>query len=125
MVERIEGMPAGTIGLRLAGRIERSDYERVLEPELRAAVAAGRVRALFLVERVNAIEPAALWEDFKLFVDVGVRGRHAWERTAIVTDVNWMARLARLGVGMIPGQALVYPESQLEAAKAWVATGAG
>lgn len=125
MVERIEGMPEGAIGLRVAGRIERSDYERVLEPELRAAVRAGRVRAVFAVEHVDGFEPAALWEDLKLFVEVGVRGRQAWERTAIVTDIEWMARAARLFVGMIPGQALVYPVSQLDAAKAWVATGAG
>jgi hypothetical protein len=125
MVERIEDMPEGTIGLRLAGRIERSDYERVLEPQLRTAVRAGRVRALFVVERVHGIEPAALWADLKLFFEVGVRGRAAWERTAIVTDIEWMASTTRVFLGMIPGQALVYPVSELDTAKAWVSTGAG
>jgi SpoIIAA-like len=75
MVERMTDMPPGVLGLRVSGRIERADYERVLEPELRAAVASGRVRALFVVERVAGIEPVALWADFKLFFEVGVRGR--------------------------------------------------
>jgi hypothetical protein len=44
MVERMTDLPDGVLGLRLGGRIERSDYERVLEPELRAAVQSGRVR---------------------------------------------------------------------------------
>ena len=78
-----------------------------------------------MLERVAGIEPAALWADFKLFFEVGVRGRAAWERTAIVTDVAWMASAARVFVGMVPGQALVYPLSELETAKAWVASGAG
>ncbi|MGN6167679.1 MAG: STAS/SEC14 domain-containing protein [Solirubrobacteraceae bacterium] len=118
-------MPQGTLGLRVSGRVERSDYEQVLAPELRAAIAAGRVRALFVVERVDGMEPAALWADLQLFFEVAVRHRAAWERTAIVTDVAWMARAANASLGIIPGQALVYPQSQLETAKAWVASGIG
>lgn len=126
MVERVTEMPQGTLGLRVSGRIERSDYEEVLAPELRAAVEVGRVRALFVLERVDGMEPAALWADLKLFFEVAV-GRHraAWERTAIVTDIGWMASVARAVVGIIPGQVLVYPQSQLDTAKAWVASGVG
>jgi hypothetical protein len=118
-------MPEGTLGLRVSGRIERSDYEEVLAPSLRPAVEAGRVRALFVVERVHGFESAALWADLKLYFEVAVRHRAAWERTAIVTDVGWMARAAHASLGIIPGQALVYPQSQLETAKAWVASGVG
>ena len=123
MVERMTDMPQGTLGLRVSGRIERSDYEEVLAPQLRAAVDAGRVRALFVLERVDGMEPAALWADFKLYFEVAVRHRAAWERTAIVTDIGWMARAANASLGIIPGQALVYPQSQLDTAKAWVASG--
>jgi hypothetical protein len=123
MVERIADMPQGTLGLRVSGRIERSDYEEVLAPELRAAVDAGRVRALFVLERVDGMEPAALWADVKLYFEVAVRHRAAWERTAIVTDIGWMARAANASLGIIPGRALVYPQSQLDTAKAWVASG--
>jgi hypothetical protein len=125
MVERMADMPQGTLGLRVSGRLERSDYEQVLAPELTAAVGAGRVRALFVIERVDGIEPAALWADLKLFFEAAVFHRAAWERTAIVTDVGWIASAARVFLGMIPGQALVYPQSQLDAAKAWVAGSAG
>ena len=125
MIERITDMPEGTLGMRVSGRIKRSDYETVLGPELRAAVEAGRVRALFVVERVDGIEPGAMWADLKLFSEVAGRHRSAWERTAIVTDVGWIASVMRAIIGIIPGQALVYPQSQLDAAKAWVASGAG
>jgi len=125
MVERMTDMPEGTLGIRVSGRIERSDYDEVLAPELRAAVASGRVRALFVIERVSGIEPAAVWADLKLFSEVAGRHRAAWERTAIVTDVGWMASVARAVLGIFPGQVLVYPQSELDTAKAWVASGAG
>ncbi len=32
MIERIEGMPAGTIGFRASGKLNRADYRDVLEP---------------------------------------------------------------------------------------------
>jgi len=45
-------------------------------------------------------------------------------RSAIVTDMKWMARATRLFAWMIPGEACVFPLAELEQAKAWVAGGA-
>jgi hypothetical protein len=47
MVERLEGMPDGTIGFRVDGDVEREDSTGVLVPELRRAVnSGGGLRAL-------------------------------------------------------------------------------
>ena len=54
-----------------------------------------------------------------------VRGHGAWERSAIVTDIDWMARATRLFAWMIPGQARVYPVAALGDAIAWVAGATG
>ena len=125
MIERIEDMPEGTLGFRVTGEVEREDYERVLVPDLRAAVeGGGRLRTLYVIERLEEIEPSALWADAKLGYDLGVRHRDAWDRSAIVTDIEWMARAARMFLWMIPGEARVYPLAELEQAKGWVA-GAG
>ena len=35
MIERIEGMPPGTVGLRASGKLSKADYTEVLEPALR------------------------------------------------------------------------------------------
>jgi hypothetical protein len=45
MVENLEGMPAGTFGVRISGRVNGADYRDVLIPALRAAVESGEVRA--------------------------------------------------------------------------------
>jgi hypothetical protein len=122
VIERLTDMPSGTVGFRAAGEIEREDYDDVLVPELhRALQAGGGLRTLFLIEDLEEIEPGALWADSKLGLDIGVRHHEAWIRSAIVTDIEWMARATRLFAWMIPGEARVFPRGQLEAAKAWIA----
>jgi hypothetical protein len=122
MIELLTDMPAGTLGFRVTGEIEREDYERGLTPELRRAVEAGAgLRTLYLIEELDEIEPGALWADAKLGFEAGIRHRDAWVRSAIVTDIEWMVRATKLFAWMIPGEARVFPVAELEDAKAWVA----
>ena len=115
-------MPEGTLGFRFAGDVERKDYDDVLVPELRRVIEAGSgLRTLYLIEDLDEIEPGALWADSKLGFDMGVRHHDAWVRSAIVTDVAWMARATKLFLWMIPGEARVYPVAELADAKDWVA----
>lgn len=122
MVERLADMPPGTIGFRAAGEIEREDYDEVLAPELqRALEAGGGLRTLYVIEDLDEIEPGALWADAKLGFNLGVRHHEAWVRSAIVTDIEWMARATKLFAWMIPGEACVFPLAELDQAKTWVA----
>jgi hypothetical protein len=121
MVERLPDMPPGVVGFRVDGDVEREDYEHVLVPALHTALeSTGRLRTLYLIEDLDEIEPGALWADAKLGFDLGVRHHSAWERSAIVTDIEWMARATRLFAWMIPGEAKVYPVAELATATAWV-----
>jgi hypothetical protein len=52
-----------------------------------------------------------------------VRHHDAWERSAIVTDIEWMARATRMFAWMIPGEARVFSVAELEQAKEWVSGG--
>jgi hypothetical protein len=94
----------------------------VLGPELRRAVeAGGGLRTLYVIEDLDEMEPGALWADSKLGFDLGVQHHDAWVRSAIVTDIHWMAQATRLFAWMIPGEARVFPLAELEQAKAWIA----
>jgi hypothetical protein len=122
VIERLADMPLGTLGFRATGEIERKDYDEVLAPELRRALEAGTgLRTLYVIENLDEIEPGALWADSKLGFDLGVRHHEAWVRSAIVTDIAWMARATRLFAWMIPGEAQVFPLAELDRAKEWVA----
>jgi hypothetical protein len=123
MVERLAGMPEGTIGFRVAGDVTREDYTGTLVPALEEVVAAGvELRSLYLIEDLDELEAGALWEDSKLGFDLGIRHHGAWKRSAIVTDIDWMARAARMFAWMIPGEAQVFPTAELAQAKAWIAS---
>ena len=122
MVERLADMPPGTIGFRAAGEIERQDYDEVLAPELQRALdSGGGLRTLYVIEDLDEIEPGALWADAKLGLNLGIRHHEAWVRSAIVTDIEWMARATKLFAWMVPGEARVFPLAELDQAKAWVA----
>ena len=117
-------MPPGTIGFRVSGDIERKDYDEVLEPELRQALEAGSgLRTLYVVEGFDKMEPAAVWADAKVGFNLGIRHHGAWVRSAIVTDIDWMARATRAFAWMIPGETRVFALAELEEAKLWVAGG--
>jgi hypothetical protein len=122
MVERMTDMPEGTIGFRVDGDVEREDYTQLLRPALEEAMASGQpLRTLYVIEDLDDMEAGALWEDSKLGFDLGIRHHKQWERSAIVTDIAWMARATKLFAWMIPGEARVYPLAELEDAKRWVA----
>jgi hypothetical protein len=121
MVEVIADMPPGTLGFRVAGRLTREDYVEVLVPPLREAVEAGeRLRVLYAIGPELHMEPAAVWEDLKLEIDLGIKHRDAWERIAVVTDLDWLWRAFELFSWMVPGEMRLFHESELEQAKAWL-----
>jgi hypothetical protein len=124
MIEPLEAMPEGTIGFRATGHLTRDEYRAVLEPAMRAAAEAGEVRMVFAVgPGFEEFEPGALVEDTKVGVTLGLGHPHAWKRTAIVTDVDWMTKAIHMLGWMSPGEVKVYALDGLDEAKAWVAAG--
>src|ERR1044072_4812076 len=108
-IKRLDDMPPGTLGFRATDEIEREDYDEVLAPALRAALeAGGGLRTLYLIEDLDEVEAGALWADAKLGWDIGVRSRDSWVRSAIVTDIDWMARAANVFSLVVPGADRVF-----------------
>ena len=121
MIELMDGMPDGTLGFRVSGKVERSDYTDVMVPRLKKAVEqGGGLRTLYLIDRLEEMEPGALWEDAKAGWDIAIRHHSALQRTAMVTDQEWLVRAVQLLAWMAPGEFKVFPTAELEQAKAWV-----
>ena len=117
-------MPEGTIGFRASGEIDVEEYKRVLMPPIERAVDEGRVRLLFQAGPDFAkFDPAAIWADARSGVNLGLRHRDAWERFAMVTDLEWIARSTQLFGWAVPGELRVFRLAELEGAKAWLAEG--
>jgi hypothetical protein len=121
MIEPIEGMPAGTIGLRAAGKLSLADYRDVLEPALSRGVQSGELRLAFQLTDFDGLEPGAWIEDMKVGLRVWVREHSAWKRFALVTDVGWVAKATHLFAWLAPGEVKIFELDELEEAKSWVA----
>jgi SpoIIAA-like len=122
VIEVLDPMPPGTIGFRATGRVTGEEYHDVLLPAMRAAADAGDVRMVFAVgPGFEKFEPGALLEDARVGVTFGIAHRHAWKRTAVVTDVDWITKAIHMFDWLTPGEVRVFELHQLEDAKTWVA----
>jgi hypothetical protein len=121
MVERMNDMPAGVIGLRAAGKLSRDDYREVLEPALKEATDSGEARVVFVLTDFGGLEPGAWLEDVKTGFGAEIAHRGAWKRLAVVTDVDWVAKAMQLFAWAMPGELEVYELDELDDAKSWAA----
>ena len=118
MIEPLEG----TIGFRATRRVTRDEYRETLLPTMRAAAKAGDVRMVFAVgPGFERFELGALAQDTKAGVTLSLGHPHAWKRTALVTDVDWIASALHMFAWLTPGEVRLYELDELEDAKAWVA----
>lgn len=121
MIERIEEMPAGTIGLRATGRLTVEDYREVLEPALKEGVDSGQLRLVFVLADFDGLDHGAWVEDLKTGLRAWVRDHSAWHRFALVTDVEWVAKAMRAFAWMAPGEVRVFALDEQGAARDWAA----
>jgi hypothetical protein len=122
VVERLEDMPAGTMGFRLSGKVTRDEYHELLAPVNEALGRGERVRYLVATAAdFHGLELSALWDDVKAAGTVGLKHHSAWERFAVVTDKDWMRNAIAAFGWVSPGELRVFEPDELEDAKAWVA----
>jgi len=121
MVERIDDMPPGTIGLLARGKLSRADYKEVLEPALKEAIDSGEVRAVCVLTDFDGLEPGAWIEEVKTGIGIEVAHRKQWKRLALVTDVERVAKAVRKFSWLLPGELETYGMEGLAQAKIWVA----
>lgn len=122
MVEPIEGLPDGVLGYRIWGELSREEYDAVLKPALDAAVATGApIRCLIQIgPAFEGMKAGAVWEDAKEGLHL-LSSHDRWERTAVVTDVDWIVRTVGLLGWMAPGDVRTFTLEQGADATAWLA----
>ncbi|MDX6616081.1 MAG: hypothetical protein QOD60_1172 [Solirubrobacterales bacterium] len=115
-------MPQGTIGFKASGEITAEELEKEALAPLRAKVEAREpLRVLTLVDHLHE-DPRAIWESLKADAEFGLLKRGSWYRIAVVSDLGWAQRLSKMFGWAAPGELRAFEESELEAAKAWLAS---
>lgn len=120
MVEQLGGMPEGTLGFRLSGKVNLDEYLQILDP-IQEKLERGE-QVSFLTETApdfEGLDMGAMWEDLKVAGTMGLKYRSSWERIAVVTDKDWIRRGVSAFEWVIPGEIRVFEPGELETAKAW------
>jgi hypothetical protein len=118
MIEPLTDLPEGVIGFEAVGEVHADDYRTTLVPAIEAAADAGSVRLVYVLgDRFEGYSSGAAWQDTKL----GVHHHGKWNRTALVSDVDWVDHLASLFGWMIPGDFKRFPLAERAEAIAWAA----
>lgn len=118
MLERLEDIPMGIVGVKAVGKVTAEDYESVLEPLVDGARREGR-RLRFLYEagpEFDRFTPGAMWEDAKL----GLRALRTFACCAIVSDRNWLRQSTRIAGFFLPCPVRVFPNRDRDEAIAWL-----
>lgn len=118
MMVLLHDLPEFVVGVRASGEVDARDYESVLMPAINSALQKhNRVRVLYqLAPDFTGFTAGAMWDDAKL----GLAHRKAWERVAVVTDVDWIAHAVRMFTFMMPGTVKVFPNQEMGDAEKWI-----
>ena len=105
------------VGARISGKITRPEFDSVAA-ELEAALEKHeKVRFYAEMETFGGVAMDALFQDLKF----GLRHWQRFEREAVVTDANWMRRLAAMADKLFPGiEVKVFGSDEVASARAWI-----
>ena len=118
MIERMQDLPEGVLGLRARGQVTAEDYQSVLVPALEEELSHhSRVRLLYVLgDEFDGYTGGAAWEDAK----VGMKHFTAFDRVAVVTNEGWIAKMVRAFGFAIPGEVRVFGVEDVEKARTWI-----
>ena len=121
MIELIEGLPDGVVGIEAVGDVTLEDYDDVVTPVVERALASHqKIRLLHVLgDRVAGHSASALFEDTKL----GLSNVRSIERIAVVTDLNHFRALVKGAGWTLPGDMKLFSNAQRAEAEAWVSEG--
>jgi stage II sporulation SpoAA-like protein len=121
MIELIDGLPDGVVGLVAIGQVESTDYEAVAAPAVKKALEHHqRIRVLHVLDdRFGGYTAGGALQDAIL----GLAHPRSFDRIAVVSDEDSIRRLVTLAGWSIPGEVKLFPNGQLEQATTWAVEG--
>jgi hypothetical protein len=118
MIERILDLPDNVLGLTAVGEVTGADYESVIIPAVKDMLKhQQKIRLLYHIgEEFYGFDAKAMWDDAK----VGLQHLTAWERIAVVTNVEWIRTAIKVFGFIMPGQVRCFSNWELAEARQWL-----
>ena len=121
MIELIDGLPDGVVGLVAIGQVESADYDAAAAPAVRKALERHpRIRLIHVLDdRFGGYTAGGALQDAIL----GLAHPRSFDRIAVVSDADSIRRLVTLAGWSIPGEVKLFPNREREQATAWAVEG--
>jgi len=118
MIELIDGLPDGVVGIEAVGEVTSDDYETVAMPALERALAThDKIRLIHVLgERLTRHTAGALWDDTR----IGLAHARKFERIAVVTDLERFRAPLKAGLWAVPGEIRLFSNAERADAEAWI-----
>ena len=120
MIELIEGLPDGVVGLAAVGEVQAADYEAIAAEVEGTLERHPKIRLIHVLDdRFTGYTAGGAWQDALL----GLAHPRSFERIAVVTDSESIRRLVNLAGWSIPGELRLFPNRERTQAEAWASEG--
>ncbi|MGE2734730.1 STAS/SEC14 domain-containing protein [Mycolicibacterium vaccae] len=120
MIEELQDVPAGVVGIRVSGRVTAEDFHG-FKPTIDRMLDGDDIRFIEVIEPdYEGFGRGGLLADIKQGFST-LRHLHAFKRTAVVTDKEWIEHAMHAFSWMIPGEVALFRLDELDAAKEWAA----
>jgi hypothetical protein len=118
VLEIICGMPDNVVAVDARGIVTDEDYENVLIPLIEGKLRTfDKIRVLYVLGAYfDGFTAGAMWDDAK----IGLKHLTAYERIAVVTDVNWAAGAVKFFSFIMPCPIRVFGNDSINQAKEWI-----
>ena len=122
MIELIQNLPDGVVGIEAVGKVTSEDYAAVTPAIERALATREKIRLIHVLGgRFTGFTAGGLWQDGKL----GLSHATSFERIAVVTDLDSVRTLVRAGGWSAPGEMRLFSNAARDEAVAWVSADLG
>jgi hypothetical protein len=120
MLEKINDLPVGVVGLKASGEVTESDYKKVMQPLLDGIHREGKKTPILyhFTPEFTGFTMGAAWQDFRL----GMRHMRLFAKCAVVTEKEWLRKSTQLAGAMLPCPIEVFHEHEFAGALDWLAT---
>ena len=116
----MDGFPRDVIALRFSGLITSKDYADQLVPLIDAASKEhDKLKLLCMFDQYfDGYSAGALWDDTRF----GFSHFGTFSKLALVTDIDWIAKSAKLFGSLMPTEVMVFDTADLQGATDWIKT---
>ena len=117
MIELIQGLPDGVVGIEAVGKVTSDDYTAVTPAIDEALAAHEKIRLIHVLgERFTGFTAGGMWEDGRF----GLSHTFSFERIAVVTDLDSVRTLVKAGGWAVPGAIRLFSNADKDEAVTWV-----